>query len=52
MYDPKLMQDLAKIRQQELIDLGQRTSRARLAQPRERRTPMALLLLLTRTLNR
>jgi hypothetical protein len=56
MYDLLLIQDLGKIRQQELIELGRQsaqTQRQSQRQPlRRQRTPMALLLLLNRTLGR
>jgi hypothetical protein len=52
MLDPNMMNQLGKVRQQELIALGQESAKARRAQPRRPRQPMALLLLLSRALGR
>ncbi|MAS37976.1 MAG: hypothetical protein CL610_28535 [Anaerolineaceae bacterium] len=43
MFDPNTLNQLGKIHQQELIELGQKSARPRLAEPRAQRQIVALL---------
>lgn len=54
MLDPNMLNQLGKIRQQELTEIGQQTARRRWGQPRrsQNRRQLPLLVLLSRVLGR
>lgn len=54
MLDPNMLNQLGKIRQQELLEIGQQTARQRWGKPRrtQNRRQLPLLLLLNRAFGR